>query len=221
VSLKNYGLYVRLLTAGHTVEQMGFQRSPGDISRLNARVKIALNYRGLKIDNCADDTLRGYEALVRIFLVHSAFECYLPVTGHESATIEERLVLFPDPGKVVRDFFERDKSGKLGDFLCTKLKKSAAAKLAKCREGGSKNVYCLSAALRHGFAHGELTPNAYGIKPRAMAEAVDEVSTYVLGFINWDFSSRLIDYETRRRDALTRPAGIAEPTESIDQDTIG
>jgi hypothetical protein len=50
--------------------------------------------------------------------------------------------------------------------------------------------------VRHIFAHGHLAANSYGINPNHVAAACGTISDFLLDFMDSDFTSRMIHYET-------------------------
>ena len=180
---------------------MGFACGPGTINRLNARMSLARGFRGIQLEGYTAATTRGYNALFRVFLTHSALECFcevcgLPTKWPEMGRALEPLVASSGPEEVMRRFREQDRGDRLFTFLCRHNRgQSLNADLVACKAGRSHNVVAVSAAIRHVFAHGVLTAHANGMSPRT----TDEIGTAVAGFV-----FTLIDHEFTRRVELNR-----------------
>jgi hypothetical protein len=193
VAVQGFGIYVRLLKDGHSSRQMGLKGAEGDVSRWNSRVKVARNFRGIQIESCSDRTLRGYNGFFQVFLTHSALERYLPIINIDVNELED--VLKPHgPEKVVEQFFDQDRRGRLFEFLDRWVNPRLRASLRACREGTCCNVFYLSASVRHIFAHGHLAANSYGMNPDHVAAACGTISDFLLDFMEADFTLRVRDY---------------------------
>jgi hypothetical protein len=194
MGIQGYGLFVRLLREGHTPEQMGLKKSSGDVVRWNSRVKLARNFRGVHVEDFAERTLLGYSAFFQVFLTHSALERYLPIVG-----LPDRIpadVLAPhSPHEPIKQFFALDRKGKLFEFLHARVEsKTLKRNLTACREGTCCDVDCMSAAIRHIFAHGHLGGTSNDINPTQVARACAIVSDFLLNFMANDFTSRIAAY---------------------------
>lgn len=193
MGMQGYGLYFRLLNAGHSPERMGFKRTGGEIARWSSRMKLARNFRGLQVDGYSQRTLIGYYAFFRVFLTHSALELYRPIVGLAEGGMADALLPYK-PHEPVKRFFALDRSGRLFDFLHARLKPKLQTNLAACRDGTCCDVACISSAVRHIFAHGHLSANANDIEPRRVARACAVISDFLLDFMECDFSRRIAVY---------------------------
>jgi hypothetical protein len=193
MGIQGYGLFVKLLKQGHSAGTMGLRGTAGDVARWASRVKLARKFRSLDVDDYSALTLLGYSAFFRVFLTHSALERYLSLVGLSDDGFNEAL-LPHEPSKAIKEFFERDRSGKLFDFLHPRLNSKLQAKLKKCRDGASVNVSCVSAAVRHIFVHGHLGANTHDINPRQVARSCNAISDFLLTFMETDFTQRIKTY---------------------------
>jgi hypothetical protein len=193
MGIQGYGIFVRLLNEGHSPEQMGLKGTAGEIARWSSRVKLARNFRGLQVDEYAERTLLGYNAFFRVFLTHSALERYLPIVGLTEDDLKDAL-LPHNPHDSIKRFFALDRSGKLFDFLHARLRPKLRNNLTACRDGTCCDVACISASVRHIFAHGHLAANSHDIDPGQVARACAIISDFLLGFMECDFSRRIAEY---------------------------
>jgi hypothetical protein len=205
--VQGFGIYVRLLKQGHTSQLMGLKGKDGDVARWNSRVKLARNFRGLHIIDCSDKTLKGYNALFQVFLTHSALERYLEIIDMKDDHLEPLLQPY-SPDKTIKEFFDHDKKGKLFEFLSRRLTPRLRSKLTACRDGTCTNVCCLSASVRHIFAHGHLTAHSYGMNPNQVFAACNAVSEFLLDFMDSDFTMRVGDYD---RGLAAKPRAVKDP----------
>jgi hypothetical protein len=196
MGIQGYGLFFRLLNEGHRPEQMGLKGTTGEIVRWYSRFKLARNFRGLQVDEFSERTLLGYCGFFHVFLTHSALERYLPIVGLTECDLAEALRPH-DPHESIRQFFAGDRSGKLFNFLHSRLKPKLRNNLTACRDGTCADVTCLSAAVRHIFAHGHLAANSSDINPNQVARACEGLSDFLLGFMECDFSRRVVGYYQR------------------------
>jgi hypothetical protein len=193
MAIQGCGIFFRLLNEGHTPDQMRLKGTVGDIMRWSTRVKLARNFRGLAIDDCSEETLLGYSAFFQVFLTHSALERYLPIVGLTDDDLTNALLSY-NPHESIKQFFALDRSGRLFNFLHSRLNSKLKQKLTACREGTCANVACLSASVRHIFAHGHLGANSHDIKPKQVARACKGISDFLLDFMECDFSQRMREY---------------------------
>ena len=194
--IQGFGIFVRLLKSDHCSKDMGLKGTASDVTRWNARVRLARSFRGLDVDSYSDRTLKGYNAFFQVFLTHSALERYLDIIGVSEDNLEPVLQPY-NPEKTMEEFFNYDKKGRLFAFLHERLNQRLKTKLTACREGRCHNVGSISASIRHIFAHGHLTANSYGINPNHLARACTGVSDFLLDFMDSDFTLRISEYEQR------------------------
>ncbi len=213
MAIKGFGMFMRLLRAGHTPDQLGLQGSTGNVTRWEARHKLARNFRGLQVDELSDETLKGYNAFLQVFLTHSAMELYVPLVRLDDKTLETHLAPF-EPEKALREFFQHDRSGQLFDFLHERLNPKLKARLTACREGQCANIFHVSASIRHIFAHGHLTAHSNKLKPARIAKACLPVSTLLLDFMDADFTRRVTSYWLSLNQSTKQGSETGSPLKS-------
>lgn len=180
---------------------MGFAcEKPGAINRLSARMGLAKSFQGVQLDGYAGPTLQGYNAFFRVFLTHSALECFCevygystnwPKMGHDLAPV---IALY-ESAPVMRIFRERDNQNKLYSFLQKHLTgKSLLKDLKDCKDCTSENIVAVSAAIRHVFAHGVLTANANDMNPRAAHEIGTTVANFLFSVMDAEFTKTVEAY---------------------------
>ena len=181
-------------------QSMGFACDIGTINRLSARMGLAKSFQGIQLDGYKEATVRGYNALFRVFLTHSALECFCKVYGYSTKWKNMRIDIAPvierhQSIEVLRLFRERDNRDKLYIFLQRHLTDEVLKKdLKDCKDGTFNNVAAVSAAIRHVFAHGVLTANANDMNPRAAHEIGTAVANFVFNVIDAEFSRTVEAY---------------------------
>jgi hypothetical protein len=193
MGIKGFGLFNQLTKKGFKATDMGLHGTPGDVTRLSYRVRIVKAFRGMKLDGVSDKTAKGYDAFTLIFLTHSAPEQYLHITGRALGDIEGAHKVLQSE-QVIAGFFELDKDGKLFEFLQKRLlHKQLQKRFAECRAGRCHNVGVISAVIRHIFVHGHLAANSNEIKPGKVYQACQQVSRFLLDFMDSEFESRMLE----------------------------
>jgi hypothetical protein len=189
---------------------MGFACDIGTINRLSARMRLAKGFQGIQLDGYQEPTVRGYNALFRVFLTHSALECFCDVYGYSTSSSKMGQDLAPvialyNPGPVIRVFRERDNQDKLYSFLQKHLtNKSLIKDLKECKDCRSDNIVAVSAAMRHVFAHGVLTANANDMNPRAAHEIGTTVANFLFGMMDAEFTKTVEAYCAKKGIAPCR-----------------
>ena len=79
-------------------------------------------------------------------------------------------------------------------FIYNHSRDHTRKKLSECFEGQSKNVVWLAVAVRHSFAHGELTPHADGVLPEDVVNDCDRLSDFLLRLMDCDFAARVDEF---------------------------
>jgi hypothetical protein len=194
-------------------QAMGFAcKKPGAINRLDARLCLARSLQGIQLEGYSQQTVRGYNALLHVFLTHSALECFCEVYGYRTKWPEMSDDLTPvialyDPTPVMRIFRERDNRDKLYAFLQEHLiGKALPRDLKNCKESISENVVAVSAAIRNAFAHGVLTANANGMNPRTAHEIGTAVADFLFDVMDAEFTKTVEAYCAKKGIAPCRSA---------------
>lgn len=136
----------------------------GDVTRLNARYRLAKDVKSIEYETLELRTAEGYTALMKAFLACNALESYMKLIGHNSV-LQGSKVLFSDVelDKLAKEIGILDKKRLFFGFI----QKKADAKSKNLKEILNAYVECkpynpisLLVGIRHIFAHGILTPNA-------------------------------------------------------------
>jgi hypothetical protein len=199
MSLKAFGLFMKLVNNGCDVSAMGLHGTQGDVLRLSNRLRIVKSFRGLKLENVTATTTKGYDALMLVFLTHSALEQYLQITGQKLGDIESAHAGRGSARLMAQVFDSDDKDGKLFGFLLPRLNKHLQCRLTDCREKKCCNVGVISSAIRHIFVHGHLTGNPHHMKPERLYRICKKVSGFLVEFMDDEFHRRMIEVYDRAK----------------------
>lgn len=196
MGLTSFAQFQQLLQSNHDPAVMGFgsNASAGDINRLSSRFRLAKNFRGIKLEGYAPETVSGYDAFFQVFLTHSVLERFLEINSVSLNQLDELLRVNYSPEKVIQEFVEKDREGLFFKFLYKRLNNNLKAKLQECREYRSVNVGYISASIRHIFAHGYLCAHSEGMNPQNANVICNSVSSFVLDFIDAEFTRKITDY---------------------------
>lgn len=197
MGLTAFATFQALLKNGHSSKNMGFQATNGHVTVFANRMRVARSFRGIQLDGYSPATTLGYNAFFQVFLTHSALECYAQLIGADPAyglPIADAIQRYaPEP--VIQTLLHNDPDGRMCSFVSRKLKAKTLQKIIQaCQRGESTNVAGLSAAIRHIFAHGELTAHANRVNPRRAHVICLAISDFLLDFMDREFTRQIDEY---------------------------
>jgi hypothetical protein len=169
----------------------GFVGDAGDMNRFWSRYRLARSFREVVIEVFAPDTVRGYSALVRVFLVWSAFEQFMRICGLNLRTAGALLRPYGVPkfeaavravqnhrGFLVAVYRHLDRQPYIQGM-------EAFLAVRPC------NVLVIPVSIRHIFAHGKLAPNSGVGNVNAACAISDIVCEFLFQVMNGEFVARL------------------------------
>jgi hypothetical protein len=178
--------------AGDSVSVLEMQGSKFDFYRFANRYRLALRFQGVVIEGFEPETVGGYGALVRLFIVWSVFERYCELTGEHppfarilSRAGREKLE------ELALNFIRHDPGHKLFDFLMAQSLEKNKRDLERFASGKPRGVVAVAAALRHIFAHGHLTAHPNGTNAADLQAICDAFSEFFLQLMRTDFLRRV------------------------------
>lgn len=173
-----------------TAVLIGFQCSNGDISRLNARYRLAREFRSVELNNYAKSTEAGYSALVKSFLSWSVCDVFHDMLHTQNYAIPTISNLFSSDElqHLQKKMAAIDKTKALMDFLAQKVKPWLKPEIEKYLDC---NPIAILAALRHIFVHGFLASNKDGTPIPTIIKMSELLSNAVLDVIARDFERRV------------------------------
>lgn len=197
MALTSFSTFQALLKDGHTSKHIGFRGGAGQVNLFANRLRVARSFRGIELEGYSDATTLGYNAFLRVFLTHGALECYAHLVGADPAygpAIAGPLQGYT-PERVIQTLIRHDPGGRLCAFITRKLTARTLKEIVyACQRGESTNVAGLSAAIRHIFAHGELTAHANRVKPRQVHVICVAISDFLLDFMDREFTRQIDRY---------------------------
>lgn len=176
------------------ITRLGFPCQLHDINELNNRYRLARSFEGILLKEYSDEIRAGYDAFFQVFLAHSTLELFMPVVGLDVRKLDLLLPLLQpyQPEVMASDFVAADVEQRLCEFLVNSLdNKKLGEHLLAIYRGEEHNPVHISAAIRHIFAHGHLTASANKINPVKMKKICSRLSTYLLDFIDAEFTIRV------------------------------
>jgi hypothetical protein len=178
------------------ITERGFSCDFAHLSRWAARFRLAKSFQGLDLGNEYTSTKTPiiYSAIVKIFLVYSAFELYCSAIGLNAS--DETLVKSIQDTQGQRDIIlkirNHDPQNHLFKFLLDHLTgRSLKNTMQKFIEGEYVNVSFLAKCVRHIFAHGFLAANSSGLSIESFAEISRIISIFLLDCMDNDFESKI------------------------------
>ncbi|MCG9646897.1 hypothetical protein L1D18_22785 [Vibrio parahaemolyticus] len=164
----------------------------GDINRFAARYALAEDFNGISISNSTENTMLGYEALMRSLFIWSTSETYhklLPVgsggkytylsySSTEKTSLRSTLTAIGNDMNVFYDFIANSPN------LDQPHRDAVNAFLA----GHDYNPTRLLSSIRHVFGHGELSANVRGGNPKSINRITTVLKDVILGKIDSHFS---------------------------------
>lgn len=182
-----------LLGAYRAPSSFGFTGSAGDLNRFWSRYRLAKSFREIAVDHFVPDTVQGYSSLFRVFLVWSAFEHLMRITGNNLGTMAARLTPYDPDAFAAAIRATPDYHRFLSVVLAELDRKPYIDNLTAFLAGNPSNILAVPAAIRHIFAHGKLTPNS-GTGNVGAANAISASSCeFLFRVMDGEFLQRLRD----------------------------
>lgn len=180
-----------------TMEDFGYLKdSRPKFNAFARRLRLAKSLKSINFEGYGSETIRGYEALNRHFLMFSAFERYaVDCIGIEGGKYHFALEYAPESKfEEIREAFKLvDTNNSVFNFLLSNSNSTHQRRsLTAFRKGDSnqKGIY-ISAMLRNSFAHGVLSANPKDAPPNSIALLADFMSSFLYEVMHLDFDYRL------------------------------
>lgn len=180
------------MKAGRTIQELGFsvEAEFKDVVRFASRYRVANSFKGVDLEGFSEKTIHGYNALFKLFLSWSAFEQWLKLVGLTNSDFKtKKLFDLYGASSLCEAIKEYDKGDAFYSFLLENVTKGKhREEIRKYLQGRDMNGSYLASAIRHIFAHGLLTPHARKAQPHNVAKICDEISTFLLGIMDSEFT---------------------------------
>ena len=182
------------IKAGKTVQELDFSTlvSFEDVVRFCSRYRVAKSFKGVILEDFNHKTVEGYNALFKLFLAWSAFEQFLKLMGlPQNHTEIKQLFDEYDATTLCNKIKQYDKKDNFYLFLLSQVNGSHRVEIEKLLKGKALNSSYLASAIRHIFAHGQLTPHANKSRPRNVMRICDAISEFLLQIMDAEFTKRI------------------------------
>lgn len=170
---------------------LGFSCSARDLNRYWSRYRLAKSFRSIDIAVYTADTVRGYSALFRVFLVWSAFEQLMRLYGLKPGTFVSRLGSYgiSSVEKAIRSV--PDHSRFLEAVRAELDRTPLIVAITDFVAGRAINLLLLPASIRHIFVHGKLTPNSGVGHVEAACGLSSVLCEFLFAVMDGEFSATL------------------------------
>lgn len=175
---------------------MGFAVYAAEVSRFVNRFRLATAFIGIQLGNYTTNTVIGYNALFRVFLVWSAFERFLPVVGQKQDTIIAMLAPYA-PSDSIEFIRRHDERELFYDFVYHRVDKRHQHHLRAYKNGTLTNITYWASAVRHLFAHGHLSAHPGGCEPTTVKRICDRIAKFHLQVMEEEFYKIVTAYKRR------------------------
>lgn len=174
----------------------GFTGDFGQLSRWAARFRLAKSFQGLDLGNeyTHPDTPQLYSAIVRIFLVYSAFGTYCRVIGlnPSNETQVKPLQDAQSQSNIISSIRTHDPQNSLFQFLLQHLNGQRLKQMmSDFIAGEDANVSFLGRCVRHVFAHGVLAATSSKLSVENLDKISIIISNFLLDCMDKDFESKI------------------------------
>ena len=156
------------------------------LNRFSYRYRLARSFSSLVAPDVGK-TLKGYNAIVKIFLTNTAFEVViraaliLKVSGTKS--LEWTTLTRPELAQRIRT------NKKLAKFiLANSTDTGLQERISYMLEGRTNDILPVCYALRNVFAHGELTPSAIGLTNNKQYALLGDIANAILDYCDQRFT---------------------------------
>jgi hypothetical protein len=176
----------------------GFLDDTGEVNRFAARYRLARSFSSVTFDSYSSVTISGYEGLLRLFFVWSAFEQFLKITKRKQSSIESDLHRY-DTRKLLQLLRTADPGNRFLLFVHDRTNQSHKKHLKSYFTGQECNVTYLASAIRHVFVHGSLTPSADQTPPGNVKRICDLLSKFLLSVMDKEFTRHMDEFDEMMR----------------------
>jgi len=195
-NLPNWKKFSNQLKVGKKAIDFGFLAKDGDVTRVNARYRVAKSFKKINLETFSDEVILGYSGLVKAFLSYSTLEGYIKLLSNKekiSIPLEAESFIDSSQAKVISEkILKLDNKKKFYAFIQSYVDRQNIKKnIDKFYNGEEHNIVSLLAGVRHIFGHGILSSSSNKIKPKKVNEICNLLSDFILEEIANDFAKRV------------------------------
>ena len=176
---------------GSAMSAVNMRGDKFDFYRFTNRLRLAINFREVIIEEYDQPTVDGYGALTKLFLTWSTFEMYCELCGKK---YHEMFHNYPKrhTHELANAYWDYDSQGVLIDFLIDQTEiHGQNYYLKQFDEGNNLRVITVAACMRHIYAHGHLTANPQGLTAEETSKICNLFTDFIHTFIRADFQRRV------------------------------
>jgi hypothetical protein len=183
---------------GIPTRAFGFLDDTGEVNRFAARYRLAKSFSSVSFNNYSSAIISGYEGLLRLFFVWSAFEQFLKITKRKQSSIEIVIKRYGTT-KLLLLLHKVDSKNRFLLFIHDRTNQSHKKHLKSYFTGQECNVTYLASAIRHVFAHGSLTPSADQTPPGNVKRIYELLSEFLLRVMDKEFTRYIDEFDEMMR----------------------
>lgn len=201
---KGYAAFRDLTSSGRSAQSIGFRKDIGHVSRFASRFRVAKSFDGIQLQGYTVPTVRGYNALFKVFLAYTAYDLFKGIAPE--ALIAERAKDYPVKA-LMTEIRKRDRSIQWIKFLKDHATVKWRNKLGDIMSGQSDDIFDLAAAARHIFAHGHLTAHPGGVDASEPVIICDILFDFLMKFMDNEFDRIITEFKNETKEASARSGG--------------
>ena len=175
-----------------SIEPLGYEGTKFHFYRFVNRYRLAVNFRGVVIDDYGQDTADTYGVIHKLFLMWSTFEMYCHLCDKP---YHKMFLSYPKhkTHTLAREYRELDSDGVLIDFLIRRSSVHGQDEfMSQFKDGNNLRVITIAACIRHIYAHGHLTAHPQGMTAESTSAICKLFTSFISNFIINDFQTRLM-----------------------------
>lgn len=195
--LSCWNTFQKALVSGKTAKTVGFLCKDGDLSRFEARWRLAANLSGVVLDGYSAKTQRGYAGILKLVLAINAAEEYALAAGLVKGT--QNKIQWDKLSARIGECKAKPKASVAAKALFETLNKHLAgtalkSKISKMEADGLHDSLVIGQGVRHLFVHGILTAGANEASPESIGIWCEQMANAVLAALDQDFSRSISPY---------------------------
>jgi hypothetical protein len=183
---------------------LGVSERRADIYRWASRFRIAKSFEAVQLSKAADmkpETKALLDCICRAFLTYTAFEQFcmkvLMLKKDEDVDLKKLQDRY-NQASVIAKVRKLDPKYQFFSFLQTNLDPTPAKQMKAFITGAPCNVGFLGKAIRHLFAHGNLSPSSGSADLPAKRAITDEIHKFLIKVMDDEFRSKVIRHLPKR-----------------------
>jgi hypothetical protein len=163
----------------------------GMLNRFSYRYRLAKSFKGIDAPEVGK-TLSGYSAILKLFLVYTAYEEIAKAGFLLKVSGVSKLSVHSYQCKEIADRIRSSK--KLHTYLLSYDGYSDGLEtfVDLVLQGRTNDIICIAYALRNIFAHGDLTPSVIGVTTKAQRKLLEDLANELLNYCDKLFTDCLL-----------------------------